>query len=135
VNVHEPLTPLLDLDADLGRLLGPERAAEAHAELGVRVCLIERGPWDAGRLATAHPENLELLLLSGVMAREILLADTVSTELLGPGDVLRPWHSDEPHEHRRGLLPPESPQPVEVLEVPHSTLSEWVLTGNGRPPV
>ena len=98
MNPHEPLTPLLDLDADLGRLLARERVAEAHAQLGVRVSLIERGPWDAGRLAAAHPENVGLLLLSGVIAREILLSDTISTELLGPGDVLRPWHdADEPH--------------------------------------
>jgi hypothetical protein len=98
VNQHEPLTPLLDLDADLGRLLGPERFAEAHAELGVRVSLIERGQWDADRLAAAHPENIGLLLLAGVIAREVLLADTISTELLGPGDVVRPWHdADVPH--------------------------------------
>jgi hypothetical protein len=30
-------------------------------------------------------------VLSGVLAREVLVSDTVSTELLGPGDVIRPW--------------------------------------------
>ena len=30
-------------------------------------------------------------MLDGVLAREVLVSDTVSTELLGPGDVIRPW--------------------------------------------
>jgi hypothetical protein len=92
---NEQLTPLLDLDPDLGRGLGAERAVEARAELAVRVSLIARGPWDAGRLASAHPENAGLLVIDGVLAREVLIADTVSTELLGVGDVLRPWRSSE----------------------------------------
>jgi CRP/FNR family transcriptional regulator, cyclic AMP receptor protein len=95
VTNHEQRTPLLDLDSDLGRGLSPARAAEARAELAVRVSLIPRGPWDADRLAPAHPEHVGLLVLDGVLAREVLLADTVSTELLGTGDVLRPWRNSE----------------------------------------
>ena len=30
-------------------------------------------------------------MLDGVLAREVLVSDTVSTELLGPSDVIRPW--------------------------------------------
>jgi hypothetical protein len=91
----DSLTPLLDLDPDLGRLLTPERVAEARAALGVRVALIRRGSWDAAALATAPPGHLGLLLLDGVLAREVLLADTASIELLDGGDVLRPWQRDD----------------------------------------
>jgi CRP/FNR family cyclic AMP-dependent transcriptional regulator len=92
---HEPLTPLLDVDPDLGRLLSAERAREASAELGVRLSLLPRGPWDADRLASAERANIGLLMLDGVIAREILIADTVSTELLGAGDLVRPWQDGE----------------------------------------
>ena len=92
---HEPLTPLLDVDPDLGRLLKDERAREAHVELAVRLSHIPRGLWDAERLATAHPEHVGLLLLDGVIAREVLIADTTSTELLGAGDLIRPWRDGE----------------------------------------
>jgi CRP-like cAMP-binding protein len=92
---HESRTPLLDLDPDLGRLLARERVAEARSALGVRVALIRRGPWDAPALATAQPGHLGLLLLEGVVARGVLLADTTSIELMGGGDVLRPWHRDD----------------------------------------
>jgi CRP/FNR family transcriptional regulator, cyclic AMP receptor protein len=92
---HEPLTPLLDLDPDLGRLLSDDRLREARAEMAVRLSQIPRGPWDAGRLANANPEHVGLLLLDGVIAREVLISDTVSTELLGAGDLIRPWHEGE----------------------------------------
>jgi CRP-like cAMP-binding protein len=89
------LTPLLDLDPDLGRLLPPERVEEARAAFGVRVSVIRRGAWDCDRLSAAHPEHLALLIVDGVIAREVLLADTTSIELLGSGDVLRPWCRDD----------------------------------------
>jgi hypothetical protein len=95
MTTHDPLTPLLELDPDLGRLLSDGRSREAHAELGVRLSHVRRGPWDAAPLAAAHPENIGLLVVDGVLAREVLIADTVSAELLGAGDVVRPWSDDD----------------------------------------
>jgi CRP/FNR family transcriptional regulator, cyclic AMP receptor protein len=83
---------LLELDPDLGQLLSAERRAQAARELRVRVTSFGVGEWDGGRLADADPTHLGLLLVAGVLAREVVLADTVSTELLGQGDIVRPWH-------------------------------------------
>jgi CRP/FNR family transcriptional regulator, cyclic AMP receptor protein len=85
---------LLDLDPDLGVLLPPERRIAARAALEVELLRVGAGPWDAERLAATSPDHMGLLLISGVVAREVVVADTVSTELLGPGDVLRPWSLD-----------------------------------------
>jgi CRP/FNR family transcriptional regulator, cyclic AMP receptor protein len=93
--------PLLQLDPELGQLLTPERRSAAERELRVRVTTFPVGEWDGGRLAEADPSHLGLLLVDGVLAREVVLADTVSTELLGPGDIVRPWHLEGPPE----LLP------------------------------
>jgi hypothetical protein len=82
---------LLELDPELGHLLGPERLAGATQELLVRLTNLDVGQWDGDRLAGVDPANVGLLLLAGVMAREVVLGDTVSTELVGPGDVIRPW--------------------------------------------
>jgi len=82
---------LLDLDPDLAQLLRDERLREAHEQLQVEVRRLPEGPWSAGRLAATNPEHVGLLVLEGVVSREVVVADTVSTELLGPGDVLRPW--------------------------------------------
>jgi hypothetical protein len=83
---------LLDLDPDLGQLLSGERRIGARRELVVRQTALPVGEWDAGRLADTDPGHVGLLLLAGVIAREVIVGDTVSTELLGIGDVIRPWH-------------------------------------------
>jgi hypothetical protein len=85
------ITPLLELDPDLGQLLPQDRLTAATNELRVAVRSLESGPWDVDRLSGASPEHLGLLVLGGIIAREVLVSDTVSTELLGPGDVVRPW--------------------------------------------
>jgi CRP/FNR family transcriptional regulator, cyclic AMP receptor protein len=82
---------LLDLDPDLGQTLDDERAEEARRRLLVRVRRIAAGPWDTHSIRVADPGHMGLLVLDGVLAREVLAADIVSTELLGPGELLRPW--------------------------------------------
>jgi hypothetical protein len=71
----------------------------ARHELRVAVHNLETGPWDIDRPSGASPGHIGLLVLDGVLAREVLVSDTISTELLGPGDVLRPWQL-----HDGGLL-------------------------------
>ena len=51
------------------------------------------GPWDVSRLSGASADHIGLLVLEGVLARELIVADHVSAELLGPGDLLRPWQA------------------------------------------
>jgi CRP/FNR family transcriptional regulator, cyclic AMP receptor protein len=89
---HTPAhVSLLDLDPDLGALLEQRRRAAARAELLVRVLPLARGNWRGGQLGTANPGHVGLLMLDGAIAREVVLADSISTELLGPGDLIRPW--------------------------------------------
>jgi CRP/FNR family cyclic AMP-dependent transcriptional regulator len=87
---------LLDADPDLGRLLDGERLADARLRLVVRQHVVAAGPWDGERLRDAGPEHVGLFVLDGLITRELALADNVSAELLGPGDVLRPWQAEGP---------------------------------------
>jgi CRP-like cAMP-binding protein len=89
------LSQILELDPELGQLLEGERLATARRDLQVLVHTLHGGPWDASRLAGASPDHIGLLVLDGVLAREVLVSDTISTELLGPGDVVRPWRLHE----------------------------------------
>jgi hypothetical protein len=89
---------LLELDPELGQLLTAERREAAQYELRVRLSTFPVGEWDGERLTDADPLHLGLLIAEGVLAREVVLGDTVSTELLGPGDILRPWHIAGPPE-------------------------------------
>src|SRR5215203_7089898 len=84
---------LLEADPDLGGLLTGTRRQEAERELVVRVHKLGVGVWDVSRLEGAGSDHVGLLLLDGVVAREVIVADHVSAELLGPGDLLRPWQT------------------------------------------
>jgi CRP/FNR family transcriptional regulator, cyclic AMP receptor protein len=92
---------LLQADPELGALLTPERRAEAERELLVRTHRIGVGPWDVSRLTSASADHVGLLVLDGVLSRELVVADQVSAELLGPGDLVRPWQGAG----SAGLLP------------------------------
>jgi CRP/FNR family cyclic AMP-dependent transcriptional regulator len=92
---------LLEEDPDLAGLLTGARRVEAERELVVRVHRLGVGVWDVSRLEGAGADHVGLLLLDGVVAREVIVADHVSAELLGPGDLLRPWQMPS----NGGLLP------------------------------
>jgi len=96
-----PPVHLLDADPDLGALLPEHRVADARRRLVARVHVVRRGEWRDERLHRAGSDQLGLLVLDGVIAREVLLSDNVSTELLGAGDLLRPWQDHNPSQ----LLP------------------------------
>src|SRR4051794_23546541 len=86
---------LLELDPDMGLLLSDDRLARAGHEIRVAVHVVDTGPWEVEKLSGTAPDHIGLLVVDGVLAREVLVSDTVSTELLGPGDVVRPWHLHE----------------------------------------
>lgn len=94
---------LLEADPDLGGLLNGLRRDEAERDLIVRSHRLGVGTWDVSRLEGAGADHVGLLVLDGVIAREVIVADHVSAELLGPGDLLRPWQPAS----KTGLLPVE----------------------------
>jgi hypothetical protein len=81
--------PLLRLDPELGRYLSHDRHAVVEPLLRPPVIALPRGPWGNVRSLVEQPAGLGVLLLSGLVARELQLSDTASAELLGPGDIIR----------------------------------------------
>ena len=81
---------LADIDPDLVRLLPADRAGAARQELRVRVFTLPRGRWPIED-AVVDATHLGLLVVDGVLGRELVADDVTSIELLGPGDLLRPW--------------------------------------------
>jgi CRP-like cAMP-binding protein len=89
------------LDAD------PEFAVgipEADHELARRTVTapeiaLEAGPWQPRSADHYGDRAFALLVVEGMLTREVLLADRSAAQLLGPGDVLSPWTASE------GLVP------------------------------
>lgn len=86
---------LLDLDVDLAEELDvPLRLA---ARPSVTAMIFETEPGPAGLagwlgLASSGPG---LLLLDGVLAGSVQVGDRIATELLGAGDLIQPWNSQD----------------------------------------
>lgn len=81
--------PLLDADPDLADAL-PAPARAAIATFPVQVAVIGKGRWrPEADLAGRAP--LGVLVVDGVLIRELKLGARVMAELVGTGDVLRPW--------------------------------------------
>jgi CRP-like cAMP-binding protein len=84
--------PVLRLDPDLGAAIEPRRR-----EIAERVCLartleIPAGAWDADAvMSEGEDSSLGLLVVSGVLSRRIVQNECHGAELIGPGDLLRPW--------------------------------------------
>ncbi|MGH2846865.1 MAG: hypothetical protein ACRDL0_12745, partial [Thermoleophilaceae bacterium] len=86
---------VLEADPDLGRGLGEaeRRCAETLSWTTTRI--LAPGPWSPD----LHPEAtcagaLGLLVLDGLLTRQVAVGGRHSAELLGSGDLLRPWELD-----------------------------------------
>src|SRR2546426_1077667 len=81
---------LLDAFPQLTAELETAEAERARGELMVRVERVPAGAWRPPASPAAGPIDLGLLLIDGLLARHVLVADTRATELIGRGDLLRP---------------------------------------------
>ena len=83
---------VLERDPDLARGLPPDQLPLAERHLVASVRHIEpgewAGPWAADEDATGH---LGVLVLDGLVLRVQRIGTVSAAELLGAGDVLRPW--------------------------------------------
>lgn len=80
---------VLDWDADLADELSDEELSEARKVLVAPRVTVLAGRWDPP--STGGSGCLGLLVLDGLLTREVALGDTTAAELVGPGDFLRPW--------------------------------------------
>lgn len=83
--------PVLTLDPDLGAAV-----AESQRSLAARTCVareleLPRGQWDDAKAIEPDPCAFGLLVLAGVLCRRVAQNERYGAELVGPGDLLRPW--------------------------------------------
>jgi hypothetical protein len=82
---------LLEADPELGRDLAPEAFDMAAAALVARTMEISRGRWDIAAAWAESRAELGLLIVEGVLLSEVAVGQRTSLEVLGPGDLVRPW--------------------------------------------
>jgi hypothetical protein len=87
-------TPVLDEDTELAGLIGESRLEAARAASMAVVFPLVPGPWDVVSDAHHARPGFGLLVLEGLLVRRIGFDGRFGAELVGPGDLLRPWSSD-----------------------------------------
>ena len=79
---------LLDLDPDLAEGLSDDLLTRARARFRVTTVRLSAGAWEPSELVGAGAHPSALLVCDGLVVRELDLADTLTADLLGPGDLV-----------------------------------------------
>lgn len=85
------VTPVLIEDPDLASALADTRRSEAERTCLAKVVHVEPGPWVTTGTASEVETGFGLLILDGLMIRRVGRSGRFGAELLGPGDLMRPW--------------------------------------------
>ena len=81
---------LLDALPEAVGVMGEEDVALARGELMATVIDQPAGEWPNPVEEVFDPLAMGLLVMDGLLARHVRLGETRTTELVGPGDILRP---------------------------------------------
>ncbi|HEX2086740.1 MAG TPA: helix-turn-helix domain-containing protein [Solirubrobacteraceae bacterium] len=82
-------------DRQLAALLAPEEHAAASQHLIAAEMRLGEGPWEPEGPLGAAAGDFGYLVLDGLLSRDVRVGRHGCAELLGPGEVLRPWDVDE----------------------------------------
>jgi hypothetical protein len=88
-------TNVLDEDSDLAELIGARGGDGAHVASAAAIITIPAGGWKGLAAAPqAGRGGYGLLVLDGLVVRRVGFDGRWGAELLGAGDLLRPWEGD-----------------------------------------
>lgn len=91
---HTELCHILKEDPDLCDRIAPGERERATSQCVAAAIAIRRGEWRVGR-TPLMTDGFGLLVLSGLLIRRVGLDGRFGAELLGAGDLLRPWQGED----------------------------------------
>src|SRR5688572_5870949 len=94
---------ILALDRDLATGLRPFAAEAATRTVSAPVMTLSEGALRLGP-APVGAATLGLLVLEGMLCREVTVGSERSAELIGVGDVVRPWEDRDREDPLRGRV-------------------------------
>jgi len=92
---------IVDADPDLGDLLDAGDLARARREALARVQRLSAVVWDAAAAHEPAEHHRGFLVVDGLLSRTVNVLGRHCVELVGHGDVMRPWSWDEVGSHVR----------------------------------
>ncbi len=85
---------VLDEDGELTDALSPRDREDASEHCLAAVLSVPRGRWAASRMKVMS-DGIGLLVLEGLLIRRVGIDGRFGAELLGEGDLLRPWQGED----------------------------------------
>jgi CRP/FNR family cyclic AMP-dependent transcriptional regulator len=92
--VSDPVS-VLDIDPALAELIPPEQRVHARQATVAATIAFEAGSWRPPLSADPARGGYGLLVIEGLLLRRAGIEGRHAAELLGPGDLLRPWQHDD----------------------------------------
>jgi CRP/FNR family transcriptional regulator, cyclic AMP receptor protein len=92
---------IVDADPDLADLLDAGELERARHEALARVQRLSTGEWDAAAALEPAAHHRGYLIVDGLLSRTVDVLGRRCVELVGHGDVMRPWRWDDEGSHVR----------------------------------
>ena len=93
-HIPQTVCHVLREDSDLSEAIPLADRDKAFEECIAAAAWIPAGPW-SGPQTDIMPDGIGLLVLQGLLIRHIRVTGRFSSELLGEGDLLRPWQGEQ----------------------------------------
>jgi CRP/FNR family cyclic AMP-dependent transcriptional regulator len=126
------LISIVDADADLASLLDEQERERARREALTRVRNLSVGEWDAAGSIEEEIHHRGFLIIEGLLSREVDVLGRQCVELLGEGDVLRPWRWDPDGSHVHAEVGWMVLEPTELAVLDHglvTRMAPWPQLG------
>jgi CRP/FNR family cyclic AMP-dependent transcriptional regulator len=82
---------VLNEDPDLASAIDPSRLLAARLKTVAPLIRLDQGKWEAPTEERDPARDLGLLVLDGLLFRNLEIAGRTFSEVRGPEDLLRPW--------------------------------------------
>jgi hypothetical protein len=110
---------IVDADPDLADLLDPREQERARREALTRVQRLSPGRWDAADAHEPAEHHRGFLVVEGLLCRTVNVLGRHCVELVGHGDVMRPWSWDEVGSHVRAEVGWSVLEPTQLAVLDH----------------
>ena len=90
---------IVEADLDLADLLEPQQLERARREARANILRLWPGDWDAAASIEPERHHRGFLIVDGLLTRDVEVMGRRCVELLGHGDVMRPWSWDGEGSH------------------------------------
>ena len=111
---------IVDADPDLADLLSEGELQRARREAVTRVQRLSPGHWDAADAQEPAEHHRGFLVVDGLLSRTVNVLGRHCVELVGHGDVMRPWSWDEVGSHVRAEVGWTVLEPTQLAVLDHT---------------